>query len=149
VRRIVRALEVIEITGQPFSSFGPGLGDYGPTVFPVTIAGVWLPRAVVRARIEARFDAMLAAGLAEEVARLDRDPQGWSRTARQAIGYKELLSLDVGEDLAAAREEAIRRTRAFARRQRVWFRRDPRVTWLGTRENSGDLLPALLAWWCR
>jgi tRNA dimethylallyltransferase len=149
VRRIVRALEVLEITGQPFSSFGPGLGDYGTTVFPVTIAGVWLPRDVVRARIEARFDAMLAGGLVDEVARLDRDPTGWSRTARQAIGYKELLAMEDSGDLSAAREEAIRRTRAFARRQRVWFRRDPRVTWLGTRENSGDLLPALLAWWCR
>jgi tRNA dimethylallyltransferase len=149
-RRVVRALEVIATTGRPFSSFGPGLGDYGPTVFPVAMAGVWLPRAVGRDRIERRFAAMWDAGLVEEVRRLDRDPRGWSRTARQAIGYKEVLAARHGTppDLEAARDAAIRRTRAFARRQRVWFRRDPRVTWFGASENSCDLLPALLAWWC-
>lgn len=150
-RRIVRALEVIEATGELFSSFGPGLAEYGETVFPVAIAGVWLPRPVVRARIEARFDAMLDAGLADEVRRCDGDPRGWSRTARQAIGYQELLAMPRDDPLAvdAARDVAIRRTRAFARRQRMWFRRDPRVRWFGTTDNSAVLLPALLAWWCR
>jgi tRNA dimethylallyltransferase len=149
-RRIVRALEVIQSTGQPFSSFGPGLGEYGPTVFPVQMAGVWMPRAIVRDRIEQRFDSMWEAGLVEEVRELDDDPRGWSRTARQAIGYKEILTHVRGEepDLAAAREAAVRRTRALARRQRVWFRRDPRITWFGATENSCAVLPALLAWWC-
>lgn len=151
VRRIVRALEVIQLTGRPFSSFGPGLGDYGETVFPVQLVGVWLPRDVVRARIEARFATMWDAGLVDEVRRLDADPRGWSRSARQAIGYKEVLAALAlgGPALADARDEAIRRTRAFARRQRVWFRRDPRIIWFGAPENSCALLPGLLAWWCR
>jgi tRNA dimethylallyltransferase len=149
VRRIVRALEVIRSTGQPFSSFGPGLSDYGSTVFPVQLAGVAIPRPLLRDRIEQRFDAMVDAGLVDEVRSLDADCRGWSRTARQAIGYKEIQGYLHGDaDFEAARELAIRRTRSLARRQRVWFRRDPRIHWFGAAENSGDLLPALLAWWC-
>ncbi len=150
-RRIVRALEVIQSTGQPFSSFGPGLGEYGPTVFPVQMAGVWMPRAILRERIDQRFDAMWERGLVEEVRDLDDDSRGWSRTARQAIGYKEILAHLRGEqpDLDAARDSAVRRTWALARRQRVWFRRDPRITWFGAPVNSrAAVLPALLAWWC-
>ncbi|MGZ4314217.1 MAG: tRNA (adenosine(37)-N6)-dimethylallyltransferase MiaA [Acidimicrobiia bacterium] len=149
-RRIVRALEVIESSGRPFSSFGPGLSDYGPTVFPVAMAGVWLPRPVIRCRIAERFAAMRTAGLVEEVRRLAADPRGWSRTARQAIGYKEILAHLEGDEpsLDAALDTAVRRTRAFSRRQRVWFRRDPRITWFGAPENSCTVLPALLAWWC-
>lgn len=149
-RRIVRALEVIRSTGRPFSSFGPGLSEYGPTVFPVAMAGVWIPRAVLRDRIEQRFAAMRAAGLVEEVRALAGHPRGWSRTARQAIGYKEILAHLEGDepDLDLALDAAVRRTRGLARRQRVWFRRDPRITWFGAPENSCDVLPALLAWWC-
>jgi tRNA dimethylallyltransferase len=92
---------------------------------------------------------MCSAGLVDEVRRLDADPRGWSRTARQAIGYKEILAaLQAGEpDLTAARDGAVRRTKAFARRQRMWFRRDRRITWFGTSDNSCALLPALLSWW--
>lgn len=149
-RRIVRALEVIELTGQPFSSFGPGLGEYGATVFPVSMAGVWIPRPVLRDRISARFAAMREAGLVEEVRALAEDPRGWSRTARQAIGYKEIVTHLDGEEpsLDVALDAAVRRTRSFARRQRVWFRRDPRITWFGAPENSCAVLPALLARWC-
>jgi tRNA dimethylallyltransferase len=150
-RRIVRALEVIEITGEPFSSFGPGLQEYGETVFPVAIAGIWLPRDVQRHRIEQRFTAMRDAGLVDEVRALAAEPRGWSRSARQAIGYKEVLAHLEGEepDLETALDAAVRRTSAFARRQRVWFRRDPRITWFGTAGNSCATLPALLSWWCR
>jgi tRNA dimethylallyltransferase len=149
-RRIVRALEVIQLTGQPFSSFGPGLQEYGETVFPVAMAGVWLPREVLRERIAARFTAMRDAGLVDEVRALAADAHGWSRTARQAIGYKEILAHLAGDEpsLEAAFEAAVARTRSFARRQRVWFRRDPRITWFGAAENSCAVLPALLAWWC-
>jgi tRNA dimethylallyltransferase len=149
-RRIVRALEVIRSTGRKFSSFGPGINEFGPTVFPVSMAGVWIPRAVLRERIARRFATMRAAGLVEEVRALAADPHGWSRTARQAIGYKEILThLDGDEpDLEVALDAAVRRTRSLARRQRVWFRRDPRITWFGAPENSCDVLPALLAWWC-
>ncbi|MEX2256366.1 MAG: tRNA (adenosine(37)-N6)-dimethylallyltransferase MiaA [Acidimicrobiia bacterium] len=144
-RRIVRALEVMRLTGEPFSSFGPGLAGFGPTAFPVSIAGVWLPRDVLARRIEARVAAMRAAGLLDEVERMR---SSMSRTANQAIGYKELLGvLDEGSDVDDAFATAARRTRSFARRQRMWFRRDGRITWFGAAENPCILLPALLARW--
>jgi tRNA dimethylallyltransferase len=148
-RRIVRALEVIELTGRPFSSFGPGLERFGRPVFPVAIVGCWLPRAVLAARIAARVSGMRAGGLVEEVRGLAAGPL--SRTAAQAIGYKEVLAWLRGDlpSLDAALDLVVRRTRSFARRQRMWFRRDPRVTWLGTVQNSEALAPALVATWGR
>lgn len=150
-RRIVRALEVIRLTGKPFSSFGPGVNTFGPTAFPVRLAGIWLPRAVLAERIARRFAAMREAGLLDEVRRLARTNGGLSRTARQAIGYKEVLAhLEGGEpSLEDAFETAARRTRSFARRQRMWFRRDPRLTWYSAGENPASILPALLASWSR
>jgi tRNA dimethylallyltransferase len=149
-RRIVRALEVIRITGQPFSSFGPGMQAYGPTVFPVSMVGVTLPPDVLARRIEQRFAAMRDAGLVDEVRALAAHG-GLSRTARQAIGYKEVLAYLDGTEpsLDPALEEAVRRTKRFARRQVRWFRRDPRITWLAAGENPCEALPALLALWSR
>jgi tRNA dimethylallyltransferase len=146
-RRIVRALEVIRLTGNPFSSFGAGLDQFGPTAFPVRMVGVWMPRDVLNARIAERFAAMRAAGLADEVQQL-LDGPSLSRTASQAIGYKEIIGAisDPGS-LDDAFETAVRRTRSFARRQRMWFRRDPRITWLGATDNHCAVLPALLATW--
>lgn len=150
-RRIVRALEVVRLTGRPFSSFGPGVAGFGPTAFPVRMTGIWLPRAALAARIEARVAAMAAGGLVDEVRALRDRAAGWSRTARQAIGYKELVAHLDGD--GTTREEALavvaRRTRAFARRQRMWFRRDPRVTWFATSGDPAPLLAALLACWGR
>jgi len=144
-RRVVRALEVIRLTGEPFSSFGPGVGTFGPTAFEVYLAGVWMPRSALAQRIERRVAAMRSSGLANEVAAL-RDRL--SRTARQAIGYKELLdALEADANLDEAFELIVRRTRSFARRQRMWFRRDPRITWFGTADNPCALLPTLLALW--
>jgi tRNA dimethylallyltransferase len=150
-RRIVRALEVIRLTGKPFSSFGPGVGTFGPTAFPVRMAGVWLPRSVLADRIARRFAAMRAAGLLDEVRRLAESNGGLSRTARQAIGYKELLAHLEGQEpsVEAAFETAARRSRSFARRQRMWFRRDPRICWHGATDNPASVLPALLASWSR
>ncbi len=128
-RRIVRALEVTLGSGRPFSSFGPGLATYGPT--PFVLVGIPFDAAVSDRRIAARFDAMLAAGLLDEVRALARRPAGLSRTARQALGYRELLDhLENGTPLGDATAEAVRRTRALARRQWAWFRRDPRILWL-------------------
>jgi tRNA dimethylallyltransferase len=159
VRRIVRALEVIRLTGRPFSSFGPGVDAFGETVFPVRVAGIWLPRERLAARIERRVRAMEDAGLVDEVVRLAASPGGLSRTAAQAIGYREVLAA-IGPDRLDERSAApepgavrealaltVRRTRAFARRQRMWFRRDPRITWYGTDRNPVALLPALLSGW--
>jgi tRNA dimethylallyltransferase len=147
-RRIARALEVIELTGQPFSSFGSGLQTYGPTVFPVRVAGVWLPRDVLNARIDARVTAMRDAGLVDEVRAL-HGRGAWSRTAAQAIGYREVLDHLEGRQpsLDAALDAVAVRTRQFARRQRMWFRRDPRIVWFGVPENPCSALPALLASW--
>ena len=142
-RRLVRALEVTLGSGHPFSSFGPGLGAYPPTRF--RLAGVWLPRPVLAERIAARYRAQLENGFLDEVRRLQAH---MSRTARQALGYRELLEHLSGactlDDAVAA---ATSRTRQFARRQRAWFRRDPRITWLGAPGNPVDLLPALLGDW--
>jgi tRNA dimethylallyltransferase len=147
-RRLTRALEVIEITGRPFSSFGPGIQTYGDTMFPVSIAGVWLPRDVLSARIAARVMAMRDAGLVDEVRGL-RTRGELSRTAAQAIGYREIVSyLADGEpSLDTTLEAIVVRTRQFARRQRMWFRRDPRIRWFGAEGNPCPVLPALLASW--
>ncbi|MDQ2827113.1 MAG: tRNA (adenosine(37)-N6)-dimethylallyltransferase MiaA [Actinomycetota bacterium] len=146
VRRLVRALEVTIGSGRPFSSFGPGLDTYPPTRF--RLSGVWLPRPAVVARIEARYAAQLAEGFLDEVRRLLALPAGLSRTARQALGYRELLDHLAGAcSLDGAVTAAMGRTRQFARRQRSWFRRDPRITWFGAAENPVDLLPALLGHW--
>jgi tRNA dimethylallyltransferase len=143
-RRVVRALEVTLGSGRPFSSYGPGLDVHPPTRF--RMAGLWLPRPVVARRIEERVRHMLDHGLPEEARRLAERPPGLSRTARQALGYKEVLD---GLPAEAAAAEITRRTKAFARRQRVWFRRDPRIVWYGARENPLAVLPALLGDWSR
>ncbi len=142
-RRIVRALEVTIGAGRPFSSYGPGLDAYPPT--PFALVGIRFDPAVHDLRIDRRFEALLDAGFEAEVRALARRPGGLSRTARQALGYRELLAhVEQGVPLAEAVDEAKRRTRAFARRQWAWFRRDPRITWL---DPEGDLLGQLLARW--
>jgi tRNA dimethylallyltransferase len=147
-RRVIRALEVSVGSGRPFSTFGPGIAAFPPSRF--RIAGLWLPRPVVGRRIEERFAAMFGAGLVEEVTRLAARPRGLSRTARQALGYREVLAaLEEARPLPAAMAEAVRRTKKFARRQRVWWRRDPRITWYGAAENPLDVVPALLGDWSR
>lgn len=126
-RRIVRALEVTIGSGRPFSSFGPGLDAYPPT--PVDQIGLRWPRDVLARRIAERVHAMMASGFVAEVEALAAS--GMSRTAAQALGYREILDLlggRVREDEAI--ETIITRTRQFAVRQERWFRRDPRVRWI-------------------
>lgn len=145
-RRVIRALEVTVGSGRPFSSYGPGLSAYPPT--PWRIAGVWLPRAEVAGRIRRRLDAMIGAGLVEEVQALRSRPAGMSGTARQALGYREVLAhLEEGVPLAEAVAEADRRTRAFSRRQRMWWRRDPRVAWWGAAANPLAVVEQILGDW--
>lgn len=126
-RRVLRALEVTVGSGQPFSSFGPGLEAYPDTPF-VQVAIRW-PRETLDERIAQRYADQMAAGFLDEVRRLREI--GPSHTAAQALGYRELLAhLDGDTTLDEALELAIIRTRQFARRQERWFRRDPRITWL-------------------
>ncbi len=142
-RRLLRALEVCLGSGRPFSSYGPGLEAHPPT--PFDLVGVWLPRAVVAARIEARLAAQLDAGFLDEVRRLAARYRPLSRTAAQALGYRELLAHLHGDSTLDEAVELTRaRTRRFARRQRVWFRRDPRITWIGAGADPMAALPALL-----
>ena len=143
-RRVVRALEVTLGSGQPFSTFGPGLEDYPPS--PVTMVGLAVPTEEVDRRIEVRFAAWMQAGLLEEVRTLAARAAGISRTARQALGYRELLAHVEGDaPLGACVEEAVRRTRSFARRQASWFRRDPRIVWAEPGVSPADLLEHALA----
>jgi tRNA dimethylallyltransferase len=148
-RRIVRALEVIAITGEPFSVSGAGLDDYNAPVFPVRLIGLWLPGAVLDHRIAARVERMYADGLVGEVRALTGPGHPpLSRTAAQAIGYREALGVLSGACAeSTAREDTVLRTRQFARRQIRWFRRDPRVTWLGTATNPDALAPSVLECW--
>lgn len=138
-RRIVRALEVTVGSGRPFSSYGPGLDARRPT--PFRLVGVARAPEDLTARIEARYRSQMAAGFLDEVAALRNDGRGISRTAAQALGYKELLAhLDGELTLDEALDLAVRRTRQFARRQRAWFRRDPRIHWVDVSEAADDNL---------
>jgi len=146
-RRVVRALEVTLGAGRPFSSFGPGLEVYPPT--DIVQIGLRWPREVLARRIEERFHGMLDAGLLAEVDHLLRDPRGLSRTAAQALGYKELAEHLWGRcTLDEAVELAIRRTRQFAVRQIRWFRRDPRIRWVDLHDDPLEALPAVLEALC-
>jgi tRNA dimethylallyltransferase len=130
-RRIVRALEVIELTGRPFSSFGAGLDDYPAPAISVAMIGIAIEPELLGARIADRVDAMRTRGLLDEVRGLT--DRVLSRTAREAIGYREMFDhlSGVTPRLADALDAIVRRTRRFARRQRAWFGHDPRVQWIG------------------
>lgn len=142
-RRLLRAVEVCVGSGRPFSSFGPGVDVYD-SVPNATMFGVWLPRDVNAERIEARIDEMLAGGWLEEVDRLHKGGD-LSKTASQALGYKELKLVRDGQmSIEVAKAEIARRTKAFSRRQRVWFRRDPRIQWHATAREPHHLLRSLL-----
>ena len=126
-RRIVRALEVIELTGRPFTATLP---DYGASI-PALQLGLRLPREELDRRIETRVDQMWAAGFEAEVRQLEQAGLREGRTASRALGYQQLLRHLTGEwTLDQARAETVRATRRFARRQESWFRRDPRISWL-------------------
>jgi tRNA dimethylallyltransferase len=126
-RRIVRALEVCEGSGRPFSSFGPGVDTYPDS--PVRQVAILWDRTVLAERIERRVHDMIDRGLVAEVAALME--RGLSRTAFQALGYKEMVDhLEGRASLEESVATTILRTRQFAVRQERWFRRDPRVRWV-------------------
>ena len=145
-RRIVRALEVSVGARRPFSSFGPGLTSYA--VPAIRQVGLRVPRDVLDTNIAVRYTAQLEAGFVDEVAALLARGDGWSSTARQALGYKELADHLEGRcSLDDAMALALQRTRRFARRQQRWFARDPRVVWLDVVANSMEVLAMLLGEW--
>ena len=142
-RRVVRALEVLSGSGRPFSSYGPGITTYGDT--PFRMLGLRWPRPLLHTRIATRVHRMMDAGLLDEVRSLLTAPGTLSRTARQALGYKELIDhLEGRASLDAAIETIITRTRQFAVRQERWFRRDPRIVWIDIATNPvAEAVPVL------
>lgn len=133
-RRIIRALEVTIGSGKPFSSFGPGLGAYPPTSYQL-IGLAWDP-LTADVRIEQRMHKLLAMGFLDEVSNLASNSAGISKTARQALGYRELLAhVEQGVALDDCISQILQRTRSFARRQWAWFRRDPRIRWISSGED--------------
>jgi tRNA dimethylallyltransferase len=142
-RRVVRALEVTVGSGRPFSTFGPGLEAYPDN--GVAQVGLSVPPEEIDDRIDSRLDRMVERGLVDEVRGLAARSAGMSRTARQALGYRELLAhVEDGVPLSRCLEEAKQHTRQFARRQASWFRRDPRVRWAGSTEEAQALLQEAL-----
>jgi len=126
-RRIVRALEVIEITGRPFTANLPG----HQSVYDTVQIGVDVARPELDERIATRVDRMWEGGLVDEVRALEAQGLREGRTASRALGYQQVLAMLAGECTEdEARAETVRATKRFARRQDSWFRRDPRVHWL-------------------
>ncbi|MCQ4082946.1 tRNA (adenosine(37)-N6)-dimethylallyltransferase MiaA [Streptomyces sp. RB6PN25] len=129
-RRIVRALEVVEITGRPFTANLPG-PDARQSVYTTVQLGVDVSRPELDERITRRVDRMWEAGLLGEVRALEAVGLREGRTASRALGYQQVLAHFAGECTEdEARAETVRATKRFARRQDSWFRRDPRVHWL-------------------
>ncbi|MBU3864740.1 tRNA (adenosine(37)-N6)-dimethylallyltransferase MiaA [Streptomyces sp. 4503] len=142
-RRVVRALEVIEITGRPFTANLPG----HEAVYDTLQIGVDVERPELDERIALRVDRMWDAGLVEEVRLLEAAGLRAGRTASRALGYQQVLAALAQECTEEeARAETVRATKRFARRQDSWFRRDPRVHWLsGAADRRGELLASALA----
>ena len=142
-RRIRRALEVTIGSGRPFSSFGPGLEEYPDA--PFRLLGLRMNREALDRRIEERYDDQMEAGFLDEVRALASRPRGMGPTARQALGYRELLRhVELGDSLDAVLDDARTRTRRFTRRQLKWFRRDPRISWIDLDEHGElDWAPAI------
>ncbi|WDZ92376.1 tRNA (adenosine(37)-N6)-dimethylallyltransferase MiaA [Nocardiopsis sp. HUAS JQ3] len=139
-RRIVRALEVIELTGEPFTA---NLPDH-TSFYPCTQIGLTAPRTELDERIGTRVDRMWEQGLLEEVRELDKLGLREGRTASRALGYAQALAQLDGElSEEEAKADTAQATRRFARRQESWFRRDPRVRWLP--HDSPDLVERALA----
>ena len=126
-RRIVRALEVVELSGQPFSATLPGY----ESVYETIQIGLSVPRPELDRRISDRVSRIWQAGFVGEVRRLTEAGLRDGRTASRALGYAQVLRYLAGEwSQEQAVAETVRATRRFARRQESWFRRDPRISWL-------------------
>jgi tRNA dimethylallyltransferase len=142
-RRIERALEVCIGSGKPFSATGPGTGAY-PDNGVIQIGLLW-PREMLVARVEQRVHNMMAAGFLDEVQQLRKDGN-MSHTAKQALGYAELLRHLEGKcTLEQAVGDIVIHTRQFAVRQERWFRRDPRITWVNIERDPVSEIGSVLA----
>lgn len=150
-RRIVRALEVVELTGRPFAASAPSIGH---PRWDTAIVGLDCETAVLDQRLARRTDAMFDQGLVGEVSALLDEGLRDGVTASRALGYAQVIAaLDAGggaERLREAREQTYVGTRRYVRRQRSWFRRDHRVHWLDAGKGEADgaqlLDEAVRAW---
>jgi len=136
VRRVIRALEVIEITGKPFTANLPRADS---TRYPKAMQfGLEMDRATLDARVDLRVDRMFEHGLIDEVETLIGQGLLEGKTAQKSLGYAQVISMKAGESSLAEAIEATKLvTRQYIRRQETWFRRDDRITWLD--ENSDRL----------
>jgi tRNA dimethylallyltransferase len=142
-RRIVRALEVVELTGQPFGASAPVIGS---PRWGTVIVGLDCDTEVLDRRLEQRTETMFAQGLVDEVIALQARGLRDGVTASRALGYAQVLAdLDAGGDGDGAREPTFIGTRRYVRRQRSWFRRDHRIHWLDA-SAAGNADAALRAW---
>ena len=138
-RRIVRALEVIELTGRPFTATLPGYAYHYPHAEQI---GVDIDRPTLDERIERRVESMWQAGLVAEVRNLVDRGLRHGRTAAKALGYRQVLAFLDGEiDEDEAKRRTVTGTRRFARRQDAWFRKDPRVRWVPAGTSARDVYP--------
>lgn len=129
LRRIIRALEVIKLTGKTFTEYQKDW-QKRESIYDLKMVGLSLPREKLYAKIDERVDEMLQKGLLEEVKTLVSSGYSRAITARQALGYKELLDhLEGKRSLGDAVQLIKQRTRNFAKRQLTWFKRDPRIKW--------------------
>jgi tRNA dimethylallyltransferase len=142
-RRIVRALEVVELTGQPFAASAPVIGT---PRWDTVIIGLDCETELLDQRLACRTEAMFAAGLVDEVIRLLACGLRDGVTASRALGYAQVIAdLDAGGNGDGAREPTFVGTRRYVRRQRSWFRRDHRIQWLDA-SASDNADAALRAW---
>ncbi|MDD3926632.1 MAG: tRNA (adenosine(37)-N6)-dimethylallyltransferase MiaA [bacterium] len=147
-RRIIRALEVYKITGEPLSHF-KRRGNEQPR-FGAVIVVLTMPRALLYSRIEARVDALIETGLVDEVRHLMSGECAGNSLAMQGLGYKEIAAYIEGRySLEEAIETLKRDTRRYAKRQLTWWRRDPRVHWLDVCEydNKEAIARQIMDWW--
>lgn len=139
VRRVIRALEVIEITGRPFTA---NLPRENSTKYPDALQfGLTMDRELLDARVDIRVDQMFEKGLVEEVKTLIDSGLLEGRTARAALGYSQVISaLDGDISMDQAISETKLATRQYIRRQETWFRRDQRITWLESDSNRLEVI---------
>lgn len=139
-RRAIRALEVAELTGNPFSKYRVAWEERR-SIYDVVVAGLFRPIEQMDALIDARVDSLIERGWVEEVAGLTAGGKVFSATSVQVLGYAQIRNyLDGSISLEEAVTEIKRRTRKFARRQLRWFKADPRIKWFDDPESAGEYL---------
>ena len=136
-RRVIRALEVSILTGEPFS----GQKTKGETVFNILQIGIETPKELLHERIEKRVDKMIKAGILDEIKGLLKQKYHWDLPSMSGIGYKQFKGFLEGKyDLEEAKKLLIRDTKRYAKRQLTWFKRDKSIKWVKTYNEAEKLV---------